>query len=249
MNSTKLALVTIALVGLIAGFIMPELGLAWAQEILWAGAALVVLAFLLLEIGSSLRRGEFGLDIVAALSMSAAVLFGEELAAAVVALMYSGGQLLEDFAQSRARAEMKQLLARVPKRALRYADGQLEDVPIDAIAPGDRLLVRQGDTVPVDGVISKGTALLDQSALTGESVPVRKEEGEAVQSGVTSADMAFDLLASKRAGRFHLFGNRSPGRTGGEFQGADGAAGGPLCHVVPGADGGDCRLRLVHIRR
>jgi heavy metal translocating P-type ATPase len=200
-NPFKLALVSIALLGLIAGFVAPELGLAGAQPYLWAGAALVVLAFLLFEIGHSLRRGEFGLDIVAALSMSAAVLLGEELAAAVVALMYSGGQLLEDFAQARARAEMKQLLARVPKRALRYADGQLEDVPIEAIQPGDRLLVRQGDTVPVDGVISKGTALLDQSALTGESVPVRKEEGEAVQSGVTSADMAFDMLASKRAGQ------------------------------------------------
>ena len=179
---------------------MPELGLPWAQDLPWAGAALLVLAFLLLEIGSSLRRGEFGLDIVAALSMSAAILFGEELAAAVVALMYSGGQLLEDFAQARARSEMKQLLARVPKRALRYVDGQLEEVPIEAILPGDRLLVRQGETVPVDGVISKGMALLDQSALTGESVPVRKGEGEAVRSGVTSADMAFEMLASKRAG-------------------------------------------------
>lgn len=200
MNPFKLLLVGISLLGLVAGFLAPELGFPAAQALIWAAAALAVLAVLYFEIFTSLRRGQFGLDIVAALSMTTAIAFGETLAAAVVSLMYSGGQLLEDFAQARARSEMRALLARVPKRALRYADGQLEDVAIEVIVPGDRLLVRQGEVVPVDGIIGKGTALLDQSALTGESVPVRKLEGEAVQSGVTSADMAFDLIATKRAG-------------------------------------------------
>ncbi len=200
MNHFKLLLVGVSMLGLVAGLLAPQLGYAEGQPVFWAAAALVVLAVLAAEIVMSLRKGQFGLDIVAALSMTMAIAFGEMLAAAVVSLMYSGGQLLEDFAQSRARSEMKQLLARVPKRALRYADGQLEIVSIDVIAPGDLLLVRQGEVVPVDGIISKGTALLDQSALTGESVPVRKGEGETVRSGVTSADMAFDMIASKRAG-------------------------------------------------
>ena len=90
--------------------------------------ATFILLFLVREIFTSLRRGEFGLDIVAAISMSGALYFGEALAAAVVSLMYSGGQLLENFAEARARAEMNTLLGRAPTRALRYFDGQLVEV-------------------------------------------------------------------------------------------------------------------------
>ncbi len=169
------------------------------QQPIWGGAAAILLAVLLGEIATSLWKGEVGLDIVAGLSMSAALLFGENLAAAVVGLMYSGGELLEDFAANRARADMKALLARVPKTALRYDDGHLSEVAIDDIQPGDRLLVRQGDIVPVDGSVSSGRALLDMAALTGESVPLKRLEGEAVTSGARSLDTAFDMLAEKPA--------------------------------------------------
>ena len=90
-----------------------------------------VLAALLVEIVRSLLKGEVGLDIVAALSMSAALLFGETLAAAVVALMYAGGTFLESFAERRARREMSDLLSRVPRTATRYRNGALDEV-----APG-----------------------------------------------------------------------------------------------------------------
>ena len=130
------------------------------------------------EIVRSLWKGEVGLDIVAALSMSAALLFGETLAAAVVALMYSGGTFLESFAEGRARREMSDLLSRVPRTATRHRNGALEEVPLDEIAPGDLLLIRQGDVAPVDGTVDvTERALLDQSALTGESMPVRLDRG------------------------------------------------------------------------
>ena len=128
---------------------------AW-QGWVWAGFTLPVLAALLFEIVSSLRRGEVGLDIVAALSMTAALVFGEELAAVVVALMYAGGQYLEAFAERHARREMTALLARVPRTAVRHRNGGLEEVGLDAVEPGDRLLIRQGDVVPVDGAVAGG---------------------------------------------------------------------------------------------
>ena len=87
--------------------------------------ALVVLVALLVEILRSLWRGEVGLDIVAALSMTAALAFGETLAAAVVAVMYSGGTFLENFAEGRARREMHDLLSRVPRTATRHRNGGL----------------------------------------------------------------------------------------------------------------------------
>jgi heavy metal translocating P-type ATPase len=170
----------------------------WASPI-WAVATIPVLGVLLTEIVISLRRGDVGLDIVAALSMLAALVFAEYLAAAVVALMYSGGQYLESFAERRASREMTALLARVPRSAVRYRNGKLEEVDLDAIEPGDRLVVRKGDVVPVDGTVAEGVAVLDQSALTGEPMPVQERVGDAVMSGSTNAGEAFHLEASRRA--------------------------------------------------
>jgi heavy metal translocating P-type ATPase len=170
----------------------------WAP-LIWATATIPVLAMLLAEIVVGLRRGDLGLDIVAALSMLAALTFAEYLAAVVVALMYSGGQYLESFAERRASREMTALLARVPRSAVRYRDGRLEEVGLDAIAPGDRLLLRKGDVVPVDGAVVEGIAVLDQSALTGEALPVQRKVGDAAMSGSTNTGEAFHLVATRRA--------------------------------------------------
>jgi heavy metal translocating P-type ATPase len=131
--------------------------------------------------------------------MSAALAVGEELAAAIVALMYAGGQYLESYAERAARREMTALLSLVPRSAVRHRSGQLEEVPLDLVIPGDRLLIRQGDVVPVDGTVVEGVAVLDQSALTGESLPAQRGAGEPVLSGTTNVGDAFDMTASRLA--------------------------------------------------
>lgn len=194
------ALLAVALLGLVSG-----LGLLMAGEpdlatIAWAAGVVPVLAALVVEIIRSLLHGEVGLDVVAALSMSAALLFGETLAAAVVALMYSGGTFLESFAQGRARREMRDLLSRVPRTATRHQAGALEEVALEEIKPGDLLLIRQGDVAPVDGTVEGDRAMLDQAALTGESMPVRLDRGHEVMSGSTNAGEPFDLRVTRAAG-------------------------------------------------
>lgn len=195
----KTFLLGLALAALLAGLGLHAGGLPDLARMVWFAGVVPVLAALLVEIFRSLARGEMGLDIVAALSMSAALTFGETLAAAVVAVMYSGGTFLESFAEGRARREMRDLLSRVPRTATRHRDGGLEDVPLDAIAPGDRLLIRQGDVVPVDGRIASATAFVDTAALTGESLPVRLARGAEAMSGSTNAGDAFDLEATREA--------------------------------------------------
>ncbi|MGF7161523.1 heavy metal translocating P-type ATPase [Rhodoligotrophos appendicifer] len=195
----KAALLLAALGGLLGGLALFFGGRPELASTIWLMGVLPVLAALLVEILHSLWRGEVGLDIVAALSMSAALLFGETLAAAVVAVMYSGGTFLESFAEGRARREMRDLLARVPRTATRHLNGSLEDVPLDDIMPGDRLLIRQGDVVPVDGTVASASVFLDTSALTGESLPVRIEMGGDALSGSTNAGEAFDLVATHPA--------------------------------------------------
>lgn len=195
----KTGLLLVALVGLVAGLVLQVSGWTDAARITWFVAVAPVLAALLVEILRSLWRGEVGLDIVAALSMSAALAFGETLAAAVVAVMYSGGTFLESFAEGRARREMHDLLSRVPRTASRHRNGGLEDISLDEIVPGDLLLIRQGDVVPVDGTVASETAHLDTSALTGESLPARLARGDDAMSGSTNAGEAFNLTATHLA--------------------------------------------------
>jgi heavy metal translocating P-type ATPase len=190
---------SLAALGLAAGLAVSFAGHAAWSATIWTVATLPVLLALVTEIVTSLRRGDVGLDIVAALSMTAALVFGEQLAAAIVALMYAGGQYLEGYAERQARREMTALLSRVPRTAMRHRDGALEEVALEVIRPGDRLLVRRGDVVPVDGTVATGMAVLDQSALTGESLPVQFKPGEAALSGSTNVGEAFDLKASHRA--------------------------------------------------
>lgn len=195
----KTALLLTAILGLLSGTSLYFAGMADLARIAWFVGVIPVLAALLVEILHSLWRREVGLDIVAALSMTAALAFGETLAAGVVAVMYSGGTFLEGFAEGRARREMHDLLSRVPRTATRYLNGGLEDVPLDDIKPGDLLLIRQGDVVPVDGSVASDGAFVDTSALTGESLPARLSRGAEAMSGSTNAGEPFDLTAMRLA--------------------------------------------------
>ena len=198
-GTLKTAILLLAVIGLLGGLAVWFAGNPELAALIWTGGVAPALVALLVEILRSLRSGEVGLDIVAALSMSAALIFGETLAAAVVAVMYSGGTFLESFAEGRARREMHDLLSRVPRTATRHRNGELEEIPLQQIVPGDRLLIRQGDVVPVDGTLASDSAFVDTSALTGESLPARLARGADTMSGVTNAGDAFDLLATRPA--------------------------------------------------
>lgn len=193
------ALLGVAVAGLLLGLALMAAGLGDVAVPVWVAGVVPVLIALVVEIARSLAKGEVGLDIVAALSMTAALVFGETMAAAVVAVMYSGGTFLETMAEGRARREMHALLSRVPRSAARYGIDGLEDVPLDAIAPGDVLLIRQGDVVPVDGVIASDEGFVDASALTGESLPLHLPRGAEAMSGATNTAAPFDLTVTRPA--------------------------------------------------
>lgn len=198
-DRSKTILLVFAVCGLVLGLGFHFSGYSYGARLIWAIATLPVLATLLVEILRSLWRGEFGLDIVAAMSMSAALAFGEMLAASIVALMYTGGAFLESFAEGRARREMHALLSRAPRTTMRYIDDRLEDVAVDTVRPGDRLLIRQGDVIPVDGRIASNRAFVNTSALTGEALPISLAQEADVLSGSVNAGDAFDIVARHEA--------------------------------------------------
>ncbi|WP_246085159.1 heavy metal translocating P-type ATPase [Rhizobium glycinendophyticum] len=160
----------------------------------WSVGALAVLAVLLLDMARALLSGRIGVDAIAALAIGTALLLGESLAAAIVSVMYAGGQLLESYAEGRARRDMSALLGRVSRTAMVHRGDALLAVPIESLSPGDIILLRRGEVVPVDGRLLAAGATLDLSALTGEPMPVTLERGREVPSGATVVGDAFDLL-------------------------------------------------------
>jgi heavy metal translocating P-type ATPase len=193
-------LVTVAVAGLAAGILAYLVGRPDLADLSWWFATAPVVAGLAISIVRDLLAGRFGVDAIALVSMSTALALGQPLAGAVVALMYSGGNVLEDIAIARAEHDLRSLVDRAPREAHRRIGDRIEEVPIAGIAIGDLLLVRAGEVIPVDGVVSSCAATVDESALTGEPIPVVRPRGAAILSGSVNAGETFELTASAAAG-------------------------------------------------
>jgi heavy metal translocating P-type ATPase len=194
------ALVAIAILGLGAGTIAYAGGRTDLADLCFVVATIPVIAGLAVSMVRDLVAGRFGVDAIALVSMSAAVALGQPLAGAVVALMYSGGNVLEDIAVARAEHDLRALVDRAPREAHRRSGDRIEDIPVSSVAIGDQLLVRAGEVVPVDGVLTSIAATIDESALTGEAMPVVKPRGVAILSGSLNAGETFELAATAAAG-------------------------------------------------
>lgn len=194
------ALLVIALLGLLLGGVAWLSGHRTLSDWLWGAGTLPVVVGLAVSMTRDLLAGRLGVDAVAFVSMSAALLLGQPLAGVVVAMMYAGGNLLEDFAVARAERDLKSLVDRAPRVAHRRIDASIGDIPIEEVALGDTILVRAGEVIPVDGVVLDANATVDEAALTGEPIPVVRNMGEAVHSGTINAGETFELRASATAG-------------------------------------------------
>ncbi|HEX9123983.1 MAG TPA: heavy metal translocating P-type ATPase [Actinomycetota bacterium] len=188
-----------SVVGIATGGILRLVGAKDGAEVAWALTTAVGIVPLAWSVIRDLLHGETGVDPIALLAMVGALALGNYLAGAVIALMLSSGQSLEAYADSRAHRELSALLARAPRIVHRYVDGSLESVPIDQVRPGDQLLVKKGEVVPVDGFLVSEHAVLDESALTGESRPVERSTGDPLRSGAVDAGPSFDLRATATA--------------------------------------------------
>ncbi|MFN7979689.1 MAG: heavy metal translocating P-type ATPase [Vicinamibacterales bacterium] len=144
-------------------------------------------------------RGQFGADLLAALSIVTSVLLGEYLAGALVVLMLSGGEALEHYAVGRASSVLQALAKRLPSAAHRRVDGRLEDVALDAIRVDDRLVVLPHEICPVDGVVDEGQGVMDESYLTGEPFLMPKAPGATVFSGAINGEHALTIRAVRLA--------------------------------------------------
>ncbi|WP_022889811.1 heavy metal translocating P-type ATPase [Agromyces italicus] len=181
------------------GIVLALTGAGVAVPWIFSGYALVIAAWQAVGMVRDILRGHWGLDILAITAIVATVLVGEYIAALLVVLMLTGGAALEDYANRRAKRELDSLLTRSPQLAHRLDGDDLVDVHVDEVRPGDRLLVRPSEIVPVDGELHSAEAAFDESSLTGESVPVEKQRGDAVLSGSVNGQAAIEIVATATA--------------------------------------------------
>ncbi|HYM66983.1 MAG TPA: heavy metal translocating P-type ATPase, partial [Patescibacteria group bacterium] len=192
-NSTLIPLLVLGSV--LAGAVIWVAGNRPLADGAWALAIVLALVPLGFSVAQDLLHRDTGVDLIALLAMAGALILGQYLAGAVIGLMLSGGQALERYASTRARRELSGLVARAPHVVHRYEDGELSSPDIADVKVGDRLLVKPGEVVPVDGVITSEAAVLDESALTGESRPADRLRGDKVRSGVINVGAPFDMQA------------------------------------------------------
>jgi heavy metal translocating P-type ATPase len=147
----------------------------------------------------ALKNRHFGVDIIALISISGSLILGEYLAGATILLMLAGGEFLENYAMRRSRKELSNLIALAPRVALVRRGTKLEEVNINKVKIGDEIMVKPGETVPVDGTIIEGASSFDESTITGESIPLEKKVQDRVVSGVINKDAAIVIRATKNA--------------------------------------------------
>jgi len=183
----------LTLVTLVAGAVASLAGAGAIGRWIWLVGAIAMGLPLVLRTIRGALEGRFATDIVASLSIGGAIALGQPLVALVIVVMQTGGEALEQYAEGRASAAVRELEAAAPRRANLIRDGQVEEVPATSIAIGDVLLIRPGDLVPCDGVITSGESELDTSSLTGEALPVRAIAGTEVMSGMANALGSFRM--------------------------------------------------------
>ncbi len=188
---------------LLPGLIFHEI-LHW--EALWI--ELPALVALLLAGGPVVRSGWRGLRINRELNIQAlmtiaavgAVVIGAWVEAGMVMVLFSLGEALEGFAADRARRAIRGLMTVAPDRALRLdPDGSTHEVAVDTLDPGDTIVVRPGERIPMDGVVRTGHSAVDESALTGESIPREKGEDDEVMAGAVNGEGALEVRVTRHA--------------------------------------------------
>lgn len=196
-HSTKLGLIiAIALFSAILEF---GFGLALVAQIIITVTGTLIALSMLKEMIKTLRSGSYGVDLLAITAVAATLAVGQYWAAMIVLIMLVGGDSLEDYASKKAHTELKALLDNSPQTAHKVVADKLIDIKVDEANIGDQLVIKPGETVPVDGHIIKGSSMFDESSLTGESRPITKNVSDTVYSGSINGDSAITMTVDKLA--------------------------------------------------
>lgn len=146
-------------------------------------AAILGASFIAYSAITSLMDRVFGIDVLATVAVAVSIGVGEYVAAGVIAIMLGGGEILEDYASNRATKAIEKLIEESPETAIVIRNGTQTQVGIEEVKIGDRVIVKPGGKIPVDGRILKGQATINQASITGESLPTERTTNDNVYAG------------------------------------------------------------------
>lgn len=162
-----------------------------------AGGILALSMFI--EMVKTLRKGNYGVDLLAITAIIATLLVGEYWASLIIILMLVGGETLEDYAAGRANRELSALLQKTPDIAHVMQEGKVVDMDLDDVEIGAHLLIKPMEVVPIDGVLLSEAAILDESSVTGETKPNELQQGDEILSGAINGSSSIEIRTSVAA--------------------------------------------------
>ena len=148
----------------------------------------------------SARNLSLDIDLLMGTAIIAATAIGYFVEAATLAVLFSIAELLEDYAMDRARDSLRELMELSPDEATVLRDGEEVTVPAEDVAVGETVVVRPGEKVPLDGTVREGESAVDESPITGESVPVDKTAGDEVYAGAVNEEGYLEVEVTSTAG-------------------------------------------------
>ena len=188
---------------LLASFILQRVGYPAGEKLAWVCVVICGIPLVYLSVRRIIHNkgiAKISSALLISIAMIAAILIGDLFAAGEVAFIMQIGALLEDMTTERAKKGLKSLIALAPRTGRVIQDGRERTVPVEQIRVADTVRVLPGETIPVDGVILTGETSVDQSAMTGESLPVDKAVGDSVFSGTINRFGAIDIEVTKVSG-------------------------------------------------
>lgn len=192
-------LLSFVLLAASTGVIFAVVGQPTASHLMLGGASVVALMPLVWGMIEDIRTGRYGIDILAATAIVTSILLKEYWAAIMIVIMLTGGEALEDYAAGRAKTELKALLERKPRTAHVLRGHKIIDIAASDVTMNDKLVIMPGEVIPVDGKILEGSTSVDESSLTGESIPLEKSVGDELMSGAINIDGSITVQAIRSA--------------------------------------------------
>lgn len=199
-QNRQIILLTASGIFIIAGFIAQLLGSTQIPQILY-GAAVIVGVYYPAKMGIlALRTLTLNVRLLMVIGAAGAIILGLWEEAALLVFVYSLGDVLEAYSVDKARGAVRALMRLVPKEALVRRNGSEIKLPAEEICVGDRVIVRPGQKIPLDGIVVDGDSFVDQAAITGEPVPVKKQAGDEAFAGTINQRGSLEIEVTKKAG-------------------------------------------------
>ncbi len=197
LNQHKNHITAISGMLIVIGFLLPYIGLETYRDWALIAATLIAVIPIAIRAFQALRMRAFSIELLVTIAVTGALYIHEYVESSVVTFLFMFGAYLEARTLEKTRSSLKALIDMAPQEANVIREGENLIVPVEEVVKGDRIIIRSGGKVPVDGSIVSGKATLNEAAITGESVPATKEAGDKVFSGTIVDNGYLEMIAEK----------------------------------------------------